>query len=169
MNDLKKYLNENRDVIDGMEPLDGHFDRFEERLNSRAREKKRKKATKVKLYGAVSVAASIALVATGIWMYKQQPDNAGEIFSEFVETEVFYRTQMDKQIAGIYCKLAETDAETQSLLTKDLEEIVENTDTFVEEIRDAKDGELAIYYLVEHYEANLDALRFINNKLEEYF
>jgi hypothetical protein len=168
MNDLKKYLNENRNIIDDMEPLNGHFERFEERLLSRAQERKRKKTLKMKLCGAVSIAASIVLVATGIRMYNA-PDDAGEIFSEFVETEVFYRTQMDEQIAGIYRKLAETDEETQTVLTKDLEEIVESTDSFVEEIRDANDKELAIYYLLEHYEANLVALRFINEKLNDCF
>ncbi|MDR1341181.1 MAG: hypothetical protein LBK58_14175 [Prevotellaceae bacterium] len=170
MNDLNKYLKGNRNIFDDCEPFEGHFERFEKRLDLHLQEKKHKRTLKVKLFGAVSIAASIALIITGIWMYKSSGDDSAEQdFSEFAETEAFYRSQMDEQIAGINCKLSRADAETRIQLEKDLQDIVEDAGKFAEEIRGAESEELAIYYLVEHYTANLEALQAINGKLEEYY
>ncbi|MDR1169216.1 MAG: hypothetical protein LBK97_00080 [Prevotellaceae bacterium] len=171
MNDLNKYLKENRNVIDDCEPFDGHCERFEERLNSYLQEKKRRRNLTVKLCAAVAAAASIVIIVTGIWMYKSSgdEDSAERNFSEFMETETFYRRQMEEQIAVINCKLSKADAETRIQLEKDLQDIVEDAGKFAEEIHEAESEELAIYYLVEHYTANLEALQAINGKLGEYY
>jgi hypothetical protein len=171
MNDLRNHIDKNRNLFDDREPVEGHFERFEERLNRHAQENERKRRLKVRFWGTISVAASIVFVITGIWAYKSSNDNdsAKENFSEFTETEAFYKGQMDEQIAGIYCKLAKADDETRAILEKDLEDIIEDAANFAEEIRDVENEELATFYLVEHYAANLDALQFINDKLGEYY
>jgi hypothetical protein len=165
MNDL------NRDIFDDCEPLDGHYERFEERLSRHLQEKKRKQTLKLKCFGAISIAASIVLIVTGIGLYRPSgaDDSTERNFSKFTKTEAFYRWQMDEQIAGINCKLSNADAETRIRLEKDLNGIVESAGNFSGKIHAGESEELAVYYLVEHYTASIKALQSINRKLEEYY
>jgi septal ring factor EnvC (AmiA/AmiB activator) len=167
MSDLKKYLKENREIFDVYEPLDGHFERFEKRLNSIDAGKK---TLKIKFITTLSAAAAILLiVAAGIWFFTNPGNNPEQYFSEFAETEIFYRRQIDEQLAAIRCKLDKADEETRNQLEEDLQSMTKDNSEFLEEIRNRKNEELAIYYLVEHYNASLETLRFINDKLGEYF
>lgn len=166
MNELKKYLKENRDIFDTEEPLDGHFERFEERLNSSVTKRKRR----IWLVTTFSAAVSILLVvAAGIWLLKPAETNPEQTVSEFVETEAFYREQMNEKIAAILCKLDKADDETRTQLEKDLQEIIDDSKSFVEEIKEYGNEELSIYYMMEYYNDNLQTLQFINDKLGEYF
>ncbi|MDR1582481.1 MAG: hypothetical protein LBS55_04350 [Prevotellaceae bacterium] len=167
MSDLKKYLEENRNIFEDKEPLEGHFERFEKRLDKLTVKKKRKQILRIRLITTFSVAAAIAIVlVAGLW---HSPESVENNISEFVETEAFYREQMNEQITAILCKLDKADAETRDQLEKDLQNITEDNKKFVEEIKNNKNEELAIYYLVEHYNANLQTLQLINDTLSEYF
>jgi hypothetical protein len=169
MSELKKYFEENRNIFDDKEPLDGHFERFEKRLDSLNAAKKRKRTFKIRFITTLSVAASILLViAAGLWLNTTKPDNNVEV-GEFSQAEAFYKEQMEEQITEILCKLDKADEETRSQLEKDLQNIVDDNKKFIDEIKTNKSVELAIYYLVEHYNANLQTLQFINDKLGEYF
>jgi hypothetical protein len=168
MSELKKYFEENRNIFDDKEPLDGHFERFEKHLDCLNTEKKRKQTLKIRFLTTFSIAASILLiVAAGLWL-NTSPDNV-VVLSEFSETEAFYRKQMNEQIEAILCKLDKADDETRNLLEKDLQNMTDDNKLFVEEIKANKNEELAIYYLVEHYNANLQTLQSINDILSEYF
>ena len=75
---------------------------------------------------------------------------------------------MDAQIADIMCKLANTDQENQAQLSADIERIMSNNKDFVQEISRSDNKELAIYYLVQHYQKNIETLENINQKLGKY-
>ncbi|MDR2652754.1 MAG: hypothetical protein LBC68_10670 [Prevotellaceae bacterium] len=166
MSELKKYFEENKNIFDNQEPLDGHFERFEKRLDNLVAEKKRKHTLKIRLITACSIAASILLVVVaGLWLHSSKPTKV----DEFAKTEAFYREQMNEQINDILCKLDKADAETRDQLEKDLQNITEENKKFVEEIKATENEGLAIYYLVEHYNANLEILQSINDILSEYF
>jgi hypothetical protein len=171
MSDWKNYLNENGHVFDDKEPAEGHFERFEERLNRLAAGKKRKQTLKIRLVAFSAAASVLLIIFAGMWFYPSSTagEKLAEQGNEFSETEIFYKKQLDEQIAGILCKLDKADAETRIRLENDLQNIVEESDNFVKEIRNNENEELAIYYLVEHYKVNLETLHFINNKLENYF
>jgi hypothetical protein len=168
MSDLKKYFEDNKSVFDDKEPLEGHFERFEKRLDKLAAEKKRKRTLKIRLITLSAAASVLLVVAVGLWRDTPPPDNNVAV-SEFSEAEAFYREQMNEQIAAILCKLDKADDETRNQLEKDLQNITEDNKKFVEEIQANKNEELAIYYMVNHYNVNLQTLQFINDKLGEYF
>jgi len=169
MSDWKNYMDENRNVFDDTEPGEGHFERFEERLNRIAVEKKRKQKLKI-MFTSFSAAASVLIIIfAGIWFYSQTVTGDADVDTEFLETNGFFRMQLNEQIADIRCKLDKTDAETRTQLENDLQKIIYESDNFAKEIRNDDNKELAIYYLVEHYKANLETLQVINDKLGNYF
>ncbi|MDR0866837.1 MAG: hypothetical protein LBO74_18175 [Candidatus Symbiothrix sp.] len=173
MNDLKNYLKENKAAFDSQEPADGHFERFEERLKAVSKEKKRKRTLKIRLISTFSVAASILLIIGISIHFHASPVDTGDPFAEqtaneFSLTNDFYKEQMNEQIAGIQCKLSKADTGTQNQLEGDLQKILEENDRFVQQIQNDANEDLAIFYLVKHYKANLHALEFINHKLGNY-
>jgi hypothetical protein len=173
MNDLKNYLKENKAAFDDQEPADGHFERFEERLKAVSKEKKRKRTLKIRLISAFSAAASILLIIGIGNHFHASPIDTGEPLSEqtaneFSLTNDFYQEQMNEQIADIQCKLSKADFETQNQLENDLQKILMENTLFVQQIQNDTHEDLAIFYLVKHYKANLHALEFINQKLGDY-
>jgi len=61
MNNLDKLIQENRDQFDGIEPLDGHFERFRERLGIT----EQTTARTLRRYSLLKVAAIILVFITG--------------------------------------------------------------------------------------------------------
>jgi len=175
-NDIKNYIDQNRDLFDDKEPLDGHMERFEAMLGQLDEKKREKKTAKrVRLVSLISVAASIAvLIAVAVKFYAPEsinvsaPTQESISTSEFHATNEYYNQQMEEQIADIMCKLAHTDPQNQAQLTSDLQQIVEQNQTFVEQMKEKDNQEIAIRYLVKHYKANIQALRNINEKLGKY-
>jgi len=184
MKNLKDYIKENREAFDDQEPAAGHFERFEQLLDKQTREEKKDKEKKTEkriyLTKFISVAASIAILfVVGIKLYQpnriiqtdirniENPENQTNS-DEFATTNEYYRQLMEAQIADIMCKLSYTDSENQSQLSTDLEKIIRYNKDFLEEIATSTDEELAIYYLIKHYKANIEALENINEKLGKY-
>jgi len=173
MKELRNFIKENKELFDDIEPKDGHFERFEARLDQQAK-KESGKARRIKFRNVFAVAASVAiLLGMGIYFYMpsgedQKVSVEREITDEFIRTNDFYKKQMDKQIADITCKLENADETTKNQLEKDLQLIVEENERFVANVEKGTDEERAIYYLVKHYKTNIQVLEQINDKLGKY-
>lgn len=173
MDNIRKRIQENRDLFDDKEPSVDHIERFEALL----KEKQKPKSTKrVGLIRVLSIAASITiLIGVAIKLYNPQtmnddipPTAVIQASEEFKTTNSYYSQQMEERIADIMCKLAYTDTDNQKLLTKDLQKIMDSNSDFVKEMAENEDQETAIRFLVKHYKANIHALDNINEKLGKY-
>jgi len=175
MNDLRKKIEQNRDLFDDQEPSFGHMERFEALLNNQT-EQKHKHTKKVRLITLLSVAASIAvLIAIAVRFYSPGDGGNGiptpEVISatdEFNTTNDYYNQKMEEKIADIMCKLAYTDPENQARLTRDIQRIIDSNNDFISEIAKGEDKEAAIHFLVKHYKTNIDVLENIDEKLGKY-
>lgn len=173
--DIRKYIGENRDVFDDKDPSFGHIERFEALLNKQETENTRRKAPRRTLFiRTFAIAASIAiLIGVAVTFYAPQsidtvPTERGMETNEFQVTNDFYNQQMEAQIADIMCKLAYTDNENQAQLSHDLEKIIDSNKSFVREMANSENKDMALRYLVKHYKANIQALENINEKLGKY-
>jgi len=175
-NNIKKYIDDNRELFDDKEPSDGHLERFEAMLEQLEEKKAEKKPVKrIKLISLISIAASIAvLIGVAVKFYAPNsieintPDEKNISIDEFQATNEYYNQQMEEQIADIMCKLSQTESQNQEQLTTDLQKIIETNNAFVEEMKNNENKEMAIRYLVKHYKTNIQALQNINEKLGKY-
>lgn len=176
MKDIRKHIDENRNIFDDKEPSSGHIERFELLLNKQQEEinitrRTSRRALSIRIS---AIAASIAiLIGVAIKFYAPQsidvvPSEQNEGINEFQATNDYYMQQMESQIAEIMCKLSYTDSENQEQLTKDLENIIDNNNTFVKEMSKNENQEMALRYLVKHYQTNIQKLENINEKLGKY-
>lgn len=170
----RKYIEENRDLFDNMEPSVGHMERFEALLKQQAKEEKpQRRASKIRLFGIISAAASIIiLVAVAIKVSTPEKiettPQENVVANDFESINEHYNRQMQQQISNIMCKLSHIDQENQALLTEDLQKIINENAGFVKEMSKNEDKEQAIYYLEKHYEINIQVLEDINEKLGKY-
>lgn len=170
----RKYIEQNRDLFDDMEPLSGHMERFEALLKQQAKEEKPQQRTKkIRLISIISVAASIAiLVAVAIKVRTPEQievtPQENVVANDFESVNERYNEQMQAQISNIMCKLSHTDQENQVMLTEDLQKIIDENAGFVKEMSKNEDKEQAIFYLEKHYETNIQVLEDINEKLGKY-
>jgi len=171
MESLRNFIKENRAVFDDKEPAEGHFERFEERLNCLIPEKQPERTLKIRLITVFSVAASVLLIIMAVaWFYAspeigkidvaEQPDP-----TEFSVTNQFYAEQMTEKIERIQCKLSVVSPDVRNQLEKDLHQIVTENKQFVQKMQKENNEDLAVFYLVKHYKINLHTLEFISDKL----
>lgn len=156
MNNLRKYLNENRDLLDDREPPEGHFRRFENRLD-----KFQSSGKKTKYLRFSAIAASVAILISLSWFMKNDTKDTNDIYV----TQQYYQEKMSEKLALIECKLEKADWETRSQLETDLEILQQDNEDFLQIIQDNKDSEIMLEYLEQHYQTNLRVLSIINNKL----
>lgn len=187
MKDRKKRIDQYRQRIDNLELLDDHNKRFEALLDQKyPKDIKRKEQnvqnTKKIMFTIISIAAACILVFTisrHLFDTSMMNDNehsqlqAGEnsekdFTQEFAETNQFFSQQMNQEIENIKCKLPYTDTENRKLLSKDIDQLLKSNQEFLIEIEQSENPELAINYLVKHYQINLATLQFINEKLGKY-
>ncbi len=170
----RKYIEENRDLFDDMEPSQEHMERFEALLKQQAKdEKPQQRIKKVRLFSIISIAASVAiLVAVAIKVRTPEQvavtPHENVVANDFESVNQRYNQQMQAQISNIMCKLSHTDEENQAMLTEDIQRIIKENDGFVKEMSENEDKEQAIFYLEKHYQINIQVLEDINEKLGKY-
>jgi hypothetical protein len=171
MKSLKNYIKENRAVFDDKEPAEGHFERFEARLNCLAPEKQSKRPLKSGLIAVFSAAASVFLIImAAIWLHPSPEDEKNGLAgqpdrTEFSVTNQFYAERMNEKIERIQCKLSAVSPDVRTRLEEDLQQIVTENELFVQKIQEEGNENLAVFYLVKHYRINLHTLEFISGKL----
>ena len=170
MESLRNYIKENRAVFDDKEPSEGHFERFEERLDRLMPGKQSERTLRIRLITIFSVAASVLLIVAAVRFYSSSKTGKTESTeqankTEFSVTNQFYSEQMNQSIEHIQCKLSVVNPNIRNQLEKDLNQIVTDNKQFVRKMQNENDEGLAVFYLVKHYKTNLRALKFINDKL----
>ena len=171
MESLKNFIKENRSVFDDKEPAEGHFKRFEERLDSLKSGKQSKRTLRIRLITGFSAAASVLLIImAAVWFHSSPKTGKTGLTeqadkTEFSVTNQFYAEQMNEKIALIQCKLAAVSPDVRNQLEKDLHQIVTDNNQFVQKMQNENNEDLAVYYLVKHYKIKLQVLNFISDKL----
>lgn len=167
-------IRNNKQLFDDQELPQGHKDRFIALLDKQ--EKSSRKAKRIKLMTTiVSIVACVAIIVFIGVKHKDLGQDYDKIVptlmhsKEFVDLNNFYRDQMEEQIANIMCKLEHADAETSISMKRDIDRLIEENRIFLEDISKSEDKELALFYVTQHYDRNLEVLNFINNTLGSHF
>ena len=85
MNNLDKLIKENREKFDGIEPLDGHFERFREKLGYAGEDGIRTPSR----FGLLKVAAIILVIITGsVLVFDQATKSIRDRFSNTEESQL---------------------------------------------------------------------------------
>ncbi len=165
---LENTIREQRDDFDE-EPLDGHFDRFKEKLE-KASARNRKQPLKYYLQIA-AVVLIMLLAGNQIRMYldqKESPATLSSVSPEYSEVEFYYTSAISQGLSE--CKnlsseglLSGTD---QEAITKEMKEFDQTYARLQKELEASPGDKRVINAMLEVYQAKLNIITMIINKLE---
>jgi hypothetical protein len=180
----KDYIDDiilqNIDALNDNEPMDGHFARFEAKLN-----KQHKKKRKITLNVVWKVAAAIVfvLLASNQAFIYFSPDNKGmfmsennnsgislaSVSSEYKEVEFYYTSAINSGINQWNKLNAEglISDDEQKLMDEELSEFETLYKNLQEDLKLNPNDERVINAMLEYYQAKLSVINLIVEKLEE--
>jgi hypothetical protein len=169
--ELEKLILSNRHHLQDDEPLEGHFERFEARLN-----KASKPVKTINLRPLLKVAAIVVFVLLAgnqlrMWFFPEKQENItlGSISEEYREVEFYYTNAIQMGMSQ-WEKLSDeglvTEAE-QKMMQEEQAEFDQLYQQLQEELKTNPNDERVINAMIEYYQARMNVITIIINKLEE--
>lgn len=173
MNDeLERLILNNRNLIQDEEPLDGHFERFEARLQKVSKPTRKINFAPVLKIAAIVVFALLAVNQVRMWVTpdeKKASLSLGSISKEYGEVE-FYYTNAIKVGMSQWNKLSregyvsESDQLMMQNEQKDFDQMYQKLQN---DLKANPDDERVINAMLEYYQARMNVINLIINKLQE--
>jgi hypothetical protein len=172
MNDeLERLILNNRHSIQDEEPMEGHFERFEARLQKIAQPTRKINFRPVLKIAAIVVFTLLAVNQARIWFApeKNKMLSLGSISPEYREVE-FYYTNAIQVGMNQWKKLSREGFVTESeqqMMQKEQQEFDTMYQKLQEDLKEAPDDERVINAMLEYYQARMNIINIIINKLQE--
>lgn len=170
MKNLEHIIQENRSAFDLHEPSEGHFERFEQKLN---RQHKRNQRFTVSF---VLKAAAVALLVTlsGLWVYEQvipqKVMNNGialhQISPEYNEVEMYYSTLVNQKFNEIN-SLKFSDDKQKVILLNELNQMDSIYENLKKDLKINPTDERVINAMIQHYQLKVEVMNQILNQLHQ--
>ncbi len=169
MDKLEHIIQSNREHFDEMEPNEGHFDRFREKLNQHHR--KRRKFP----WGVVLKAAAVAVlvVLSGLWVYENiqpQPSSTRlaleKVSPEVREAHMYYTSLMEQK----YERIRQFDFKShrqKEMLLEELKEMDAIYANIKDDLRANPNDPRVVSALIKHYQMKLEVMNQIVHQLEQ--
>lgn len=171
MKDLEKLIRENAGFFSEEEPFEGHFERFQAKLEARQFVAPKRVSIMPHLLKAAAVAILVTLSSLWTWEHVFSPDakrmTLSEVSPEYREVEQYYVKQVsliEDEIGGIWLN---GQPEDNDMLLKELEEM---DNAYVELQKDLKanpNDERVINAMVDHYQKKVEVMNYILSQLKE--
>jgi hypothetical protein len=172
MSMLEEKIRKNRDLFDGAEPSDGHFDRFQSRLGDLQTAipvMRKRYASRFFRIAAVIV----VLLALSVTYYLINPDmnsslvSAGTLPREIQEARMYYNKQAEEKLQKINeCAASTSEASYIQKIVEDEIILLDSSSVQLEQqLQSDKENKRLINALLKNYKTKSDLLDDILNKL----
>lgn len=172
MESLKKYIRKNRDSFDEKEPLEGHFDRFRQKMESR------KPARKVNLFMVAAAAAIAGFVLTGTIgvLYNSSSLNRlnskelslSVISPELKEVEDYYQSQINARYNEINTLKKSTSPEIETEVNKAIDDMDLGYKILKKDLSKSPKQERIVNAMIQQYQVRIDMLDQILKTLQSF-
>ncbi len=168
--ELEELIIKNLERLNEEEPLDGHFERFEARLDKEAK----KKTIPFKMVLRVAAIVVFAFLAVNQAIIYLSPDdvevrNLSAISNEYSEVEFYYTNAIQGGLAqweelGSAGLLTDQDKQIMEDELKELDELFKKLQ---EDLNANPNDERVINAMLEHYQTKLNLINLIISNLRE--
>lgn len=170
MKTIEEIIRGNKDLFEGDEPSEGHFERFNWKLEKRFHTVTTKRSIVPYLLRAAVVTLLITLSSLWIWDNFLKPGRQrmalGDVSPQYREVENYYIHQVNLMESEIISTSLNQNPEQKEMLMKEMKSM---DSVYVQLQRDLKanpDDERIINAMIEHYQTKLDVMTFIINQLK---
>lgn len=166
---LEKTIRERRDAFEE-EPLSGHFERFEAKLDKAYGKKK----TSWKVYLQIAASVLLVVLATNQAIIyfktdKSEPLSLSQAAPEYKEVEFYYTSTIESSMRE-WEKLNKEgyiSVEDQAMMKQEMKEFDEMYAKLQAELQSTPDDERVVNAMLEYYQAKLSVISLIIDKLEQ--
>ena len=169
--ELERLIINNRQSFEDEEPMEGHFERFEVRLQKASKPTRVFDFRMVLKIAAVVVFALLAVNQTRLWLVpeKEEALSLGSISEEYREVEFYYTnaisTGMDQwEKLGNEGLISESE---QQMMLQEQQEFDQMYQKLQQELESNPEDERVINAMLEYYQARMNIINLIINKLQE--
>jgi len=168
MNKLEDLIQSNRDKFNDLEPDEGHFERFQEKLSRHHRQNGRFS------WGVFLKAAAVAIlvVLSGLWIYENVGDKESsrqlaleQVSPEVREAHFYYTSLMEEK----YERIRQFDFKNEDqkeMLLQELREMDAIYSNIRDDLRANPNDSRVVSALIRHYQMKLEVMNQILNQLE---
>ena len=165
MDELEKILLERRDEIQNDEPHEGHFERFEMKLNSKPKSKMRY----LQIASSVCSSAGIGFDCSKLFKPEQDAVCLRQISPEYAEVENYYMNSINSEEEKLakFIKHTNDDGLTQKMLNEELASFEEQYQQLCNDMKSNPGDERIVNAMINYYQTKLGVITQILLKLEE--
>lgn len=170
MKTIDDILRENRDFFDGAEPSEGHFERFNMKLEERFSSHVVKRSIVPYLLKAAVVTLLVTLSSLWTWDHFLKPGRdrmtLGQVSPQYKEVENYYVHQvnlMENEIVNVDLK---NSPEQKEMLLVEMKSMDSVYVSLQKELKANPNDERIINAMIEHYQTKLEVMTYIVNQLK---
>lgn len=168
---LENIISENREFFNDAEPLDGHFDRFEKKLDKEFGTKK-KFNFRIVWQVAAAVAFTFLAINQAVIYFtpnESQNTNLASVSPEYGEIETYYVSAINSGLTNWNSLKKEgvLSTEEKSMLNDELKEFDTTFKSLQEELKANPDDERVINAMIEFYQSKLNVITIIIENIKE--
>jgi hypothetical protein len=170
MKNIDEIIRNNRDLFEGNEPIDGHLDRFNWKLEKRLHSKAVKRSIVPYLLRAAVVTILVTLSSLWTWDHFIRADRArmtlGQVSPQYKEVENYYVHQvnmMESELINIDLK---DNPEQKQVLVSEMKSMDSVYVQLQKELKLNPNDERIINAMIEHYQTKLEVMTYIVNQLK---
>lgn len=165
MKNIDNIIKENRSFFDDSEPTEGHFDRFEARLNKEFGKKKNNRF-RIAWQIAAAVAFTFLAINQAILFFSpkaEQTISLASVSPEYGEMENYYVSAINTGLTNwqILQKEGVLSKEEKDLLDAELTEFETTFKNLQKELQANPDDERVINAMIEFYQSKLNVITLI--------
>jgi hypothetical protein len=172
MKPLDEYIRSNPEKFDRDEPLDGHFDRFEKKLD-RLNFPMQKKHTGLLMLRIAAAVLVISLITFGALMeFRTFSKRADRVFAaefpELNEAENYYTVQLNQYYSKLERLGFNDDKNEKKQILNELSDMDRQVRVMKRDLIQNPDDERIVHAIINFYQTKLELMDMIISRTQEY-
>jgi len=169
MKTIEDIIRGNKDFFEGAEPSEGHFERFNMKLEIRCQKNAPKRSIVPYLLRAAVVTLLVTLSSLWTWDHFIRPGSSrmtlGQVSPQYKEVESYYIHQVNMMEGEIVNLDFNNNPEQKSELIKEMKSMDSVYVSLQKELKTNPNDERIINAMIEHYQTKIEVMNYILNQL----
>jgi len=170
MKNIEDIIRENIDKFNEREPVEGHFERFEWKLEKRLHSRTLHRSIVPYLLKAAAVTVLITLSSLWVWdnFIRRDKDTMalGDVSPQYREVENYYVHQVNNMESELRNYYLSDNPEQQKMLKNELQSMDSVYLQLQKDLKANPNDERIINAMIEHYQTKVEVLSYIVNQLK---
>jgi hypothetical protein len=170
MNNIEDIIRENKGHFNGNEPIDGHLERFNWKLEKRLHNQATRRSIVPYLLKAAVVTVLVTLSSLWTWDQFIRTDKGGmalgDVSTQYKEVENYYVHQVNMMEGELQNVDFGTNPEQKEMLQNEMKSMDSTYVQLQKELKANPNDERIINAMIEHYQTKIEVLSYIVDQLK---